>query len=77
MRRPQTSYIAFVIDKPQHDYNPHGTEQPEVSTNLKTAAGHNCELFVDSPGHFQVRLLAERIAELPTVGDSESAKAIS
>lgn len=77
MRRPQTSYIAFVIDKRQHDYNPHGIEQPEVSTNLKTVAGHNCELFVDSPGHFQVKLLTERIAELPTVGDSKLAKAIS
>ena len=57
LKHPQTSYIAFVDDKPQHDYNPHGTQQPEASEDLHSLAGRNCKLFVDSPGHFQVQLL--------------------
>lgn len=54
LRRPESSFIALVKDRPEHDYNPDGAEQPESSALLKTSSGGKCKLYINSPGHFQV-----------------------
>jgi len=58
LRIPQASYIALVEDKPEHEYNPGGVQQPEACTLLLSARGSEYGPYVASNGHFQVTLLA-------------------
>lgn len=58
LRPPKTSYIALVEDKPEHEYNAGGAQQPEACALLLSAGGHECDDYITLYGHFQVTLLA-------------------
>ncbi len=58
LRPPKTSNIALVEDKPEHEYNPGGAQQPEACTLLLSARGHKYYHYITSYGHFQVTVLA-------------------
>lgn len=58
LRPAWSSYMALVVDKPEHEYNPGGQMQPELEDLLQALPGrHNCTLSKDVRGHCQARLL--------------------
>ena len=53
LRMPRESFIALVRDRPEHEYNPDGVQQPEYTALIRTAKGRACDLYIASHGHFQ------------------------